>query len=215
MDDRPPGVVFLRHGATQWNEELRWQGGEVDFSLSQSGRAEVAELSRRLRTYGLDESYSLVSSTMLRAVETAEVLRRSGVGSGPIRRIKELREVHVGKLSGMTEDEIREAHPVLFADWSSGKVPYYPDGESIHQLIARLTPRLIELLRQDKPLIVISHKTVLRAIRLIIGVPGPIDEGHLSGVALWTCPESSGTAVWRNLGAQDASRGGGYSDGRL
>lgn len=199
LADHFPSTVILRHGPTEWNEQLRWQGGEVDHPLSSRGRKYVVAMARELLTLGLGAQNQLVSSPMRRALETADILRTCGIGKGPIIHIAELREAQLGATSGLTESEVESRFPQLFSDWVSGKVPSYPQGESLVQITERVGGMLAKLLQFERPVVAIAHKTVLRAIRLIVGIPELKEEGHLSGVGRWVIQDHPGRAVWVNI----------------
>jgi broad specificity phosphatase PhoE len=139
---------------------------------------------------------------MLRAIETAELLQSIGIGSGPIDRWDDLNEMKLGLVSGLTEIQIRVEHPQIYQLWTMGKVPAFPQGETPGELAARIGRVLFTLLQGDMPTIVVAHKTVLRAMRVMLGIPVPRDEGHLSGLALWTPTGGDSRAVWRNISPQ-------------
>src|SRR3982751_4036515 len=95
-------LILIRHGETDWNRELRFQG-HIDVPLNDMGH----EQARRLGWRRADEPVQqIVSSDLMRAQQTAapaarqlglEVLTSAG-----------LREQHFGAVEGMRADEIRE-----------------------------------------------------------------------------------------------------------
>jgi broad specificity phosphatase PhoE len=48
----------------------------------------------------------------------------------------------------------------------------YPRGESYYDIIERLDPMVIEMLKFDEPLLIVSHQATLRLVRgFLMGVP--------------------------------------------
>ena len=64
-------IYFVRHGTTKGNDTNQYQ--KPTISLSEKGRSEAEFLAKRFRDIKLD---SIVSSTMTRALETANVIAR-------------------------------------------------------------------------------------------------------------------------------------------
>src|SRR5512144_2073615 len=90
-------ILLLRHAQSEGNEEGRF-GGHGPTPLTARGRAQAEATARALaREGGL---YSIVSSDLVRAVQTAQVVSQAtGV---KIVTTPELRERSVGVLTGLT-----------------------------------------------------------------------------------------------------------------
>lgn len=154
-------LVLIRHGETDWNRELRFQG-QRDIALNAMGR----EQARRVALHLADEvAQAMVSSDLLRAVETAMptagVLRMERVDDPA------LREQSFGMLEGMTVTEIREQHPQVLAHWARFDADYQiPQGESVRQFHARVLGAVHRLALQhaNRRLIVVTHGGVLDMI---------------------------------------------------
>ncbi|MBQ9881136.1 MAG: histidine phosphatase family protein, partial [Synergistes sp.] len=61
-------IYFLRHGRTEWNNQLRYQGA-VDIPLNEDGRMQAHKAALRFSSADID---AVISSPLSRAMETAE-----------------------------------------------------------------------------------------------------------------------------------------------
>jgi len=96
--------LCLRHGATDWNREGRFQG-LTDNPLSADGLAQAHEAADRLRQVPIDH---IVSSPLVRAVTTAEIIAAArgktiAIDDGII-------ECDFGSLEGQVVAEVMEAN---------------------------------------------------------------------------------------------------------
>ena len=67
----------------------------------------------------------------------------------------------------MTYEDIAATMPEEYAARAKNKFTYrYPRGESYQDMITRLEPVIIELMRQKEPVLIVSHQATL--------VSGPI-----------------------------------------
>ena len=64
-------VYLFRHGQTDANKELRWQGCGINLSLNEEGRVQAFSVLEKLRNAGLE---CIFSSPLKRALETAEIV---------------------------------------------------------------------------------------------------------------------------------------------
>ena len=100
---QPGHRLFLfRHGETDWNRERRLQG-QRDIPLNETGRAQAAELARRLAPYGLE---AVLSSDLARAASTARIV--ADVLALPLHFDTDLREASLGKAEGMLIEEAKQ-----------------------------------------------------------------------------------------------------------
>ena len=80
-------------------------------------------------------------------------------------RLKVLDEIDAGICDGMTYEQIAEQMPGEYARRSADKLGYrYPRGESYEDVIARLDPLILELERQQNPVLVVAHNAVIRVL---------------------------------------------------
>lgn len=87
-------VFFVRHGQTQWNLEKKIQG-VLDIPLNNRGLDEAKELALTIQS-GFD---SIISSPLIRAYKTAEILNEN-LGL-KLTTDKRLMERNFGNLAGM------------------------------------------------------------------------------------------------------------------
>ena len=92
-------VALIRHGSTPWNKEKRAQGSS-DIPLDEEGKRDARKLAERLKSEKWDVLYS---SPLLRAKETAEIIR--GKVGLEIQFDSRLKEAGGGQIEGTTEAE--------------------------------------------------------------------------------------------------------------
>ncbi len=98
--------AFIRHGQTDWNRDDRLQGSS-DIPLNDTGREQARETARALAGEGWE---IVVSSPLLRARETAEIVSRElGIELGP--SYSELSERDYGELEGESSSDTIERWP--------------------------------------------------------------------------------------------------------
>jgi broad specificity phosphatase PhoE len=134
-------IYLIRHGETQWNVEGRYQG-QADPPLNARGRAQAEQLGRQLRSQGLAR---LISSPLLRALQTAEILAR--ILKLPVETEERLVEIHQGDWQTRLRSEIESRYPELFASWEADPWSVTPPGgESLRQVQARVHAAVDEIL---------------------------------------------------------------------
>jgi len=163
-------IWITRHGESAYNEKGLLGG---DPSLTERGRDYARALSLFINgTFPARDAISVWTSSLRRAVETGELLNR------PLRSFRALDEINAGVCDGMTYAQIKKELPDEYAARSADKLRYrYPRGESYQDVIQRLDPVIIELERTRKPVIVIAHNAVARALY-----------AYLHGIAPEQCP---------------------------
>jgi len=154
-------IYFVRHGATQLTAENRFSGA-VGVDLSDEGRAQVARLAARLAG---EDIAAVHSSSMSRAVETAQILAR------PLRLVPveddALREISHGRWEGLTRQQVEEQFPAEYAAWEADPFTFAPvGGESGITVLARALPAVRRIVSEhaEKTTVVVSHKATLRLL---------------------------------------------------
>jgi probable phosphoglycerate mutase len=151
-------LLLVRHGETDWNRDLRFQG-HADPPLNELGRRQAHDLAERLEGEPLAAIYC---SDLRRAHETARIVgRKLGVG---VTVVPGLREIDVGSWSGLTREEIAERFPEGFGRWLEGGGGH--DGETRDELAARVleSARRIAAAHPGEHVLLVSHGGALRAL---------------------------------------------------
>lgn len=154
----PRPIWLTRHGESQFNVQGRIGG---DSLLSPRGQAYAARLATFMSQQypASDDSLQVWTST----------LRRTGMTAAPLGRQiiqwKALDEIDAGVCDGMTYEAIAAVMPDEYAARSRSKYTYrYPRGESYQDIVHRLEPVIIELMRQRGPVMIVSHQATLRVL---------------------------------------------------
>ena len=157
--------ILIRHGETDWNRELRFQG-QLDVPLNAVGLEQARRVGERLSQEFADE---LISSDLLRTQQTAEPisLLRPAQAALAAQLNAGLREQSFGKLEGMSVPEIQQTLPDVWARWTEFDADYTVDGgETARQFHTRVMQAMSALARAHahKTLIIVTHGGVLDMI---------------------------------------------------
>lgn len=154
-------MILVRHGETDWNRELRFQG-HVDVGLNAVGLEQARRLASRLAA---EPAAHLYASDLLRAQQTAQpVASQLGVAS-----VTEpaLREQSFGTVDGMRVDDIKAQHPQAWEQWLRFHEDFcMPGGETTREFHARVVDAVYRI-AGDHPgatLVVVTHGGVLDMI---------------------------------------------------
>ena len=146
-------LILVRHAEAE-HLTLGLKGGWTDTRLTDRGKLQAASVAERiaedLNGYDID----IYSSDLIRAVDTA-----NSIGSKlglKVNQYEGIREIHVGKATGMTNKEVEEIYtpptePIL--DWRA-----YPEGETWREFHARVSSCMDEIAEDSGDLaIVVCH----------------------------------------------------------
>lgn len=154
-------VYLIRHGETEWNSTLKFQG-ITDIKLSARGRRQAASLAARLTALKPEAFYA---SDLVRAYETAKII--SSQHGMPVETVPGLRELNFGAWEGLTIAEIQK----LFADeikqwWDNPFSIRIPGGETYSELIERSVNSMKEIVAKhsDGQVVVVCHGGPIRSI---------------------------------------------------
>jgi broad specificity phosphatase PhoE len=158
-------IWLTRHGESVYNAS-GLLGGDPD--LTPDGHRYARSLADFLdRRHPDRNDVAIWTSSLRRAVQTAAPLGRTSWAW------RALDEIDGGICDSMSHAQIQERLPEEYAARKRDKFTYrYPRGESYQDIILRLDPVIIELERTRKPVLVIAHNAVLRALYAYFqGVP--------------------------------------------
>ncbi|MBP7564830.1 MAG: histidine phosphatase family protein [Burkholderiaceae bacterium] len=165
--------ILIRHGETDWNRELRFQG-QVDPPLNATGLEQARRLSERLAGEKIDHFYA---SDLLRTRQTAEPTGR--VLSLAPALDAALREQHFGSVDGMRAGDIQRDHPQAWAQWTQFLPDYaLPGGESARTFHTRVMAAMDRLAaaHAGQTVLVVTHGGVLDMVYRTarsLGLHGP------------------------------------------
>lgn len=127
-------VILVRHGATEWNRDHRFQGHH-DVPLAELGRQQAERIAYRLRK---ERMTSVYASDLQRTRQTAEVV--AAAGDTPLETTSQLREMSFGVWEGLTAKEIQKTYATEWKAWVDDPVHVCPSGgESLEQMAGRVT----------------------------------------------------------------------------
>jgi alpha-ribazole phosphatase len=152
---------LIRHGEPAEQARGRCYGS-LDIGLSETGRAQMAQVAAYLRMEPLNLIYS---SPLSRALEGAQIL--AAAASCPIEIIGDLREIDFGDLEGLPYDQIAAQDPDLYRRWMEAPTEVrFPNGESFGEMRARVLRAFaaIEREREGETVAIVSHGGVNRAL---------------------------------------------------
>jgi probable phosphoglycerate mutase len=171
-------LIFVRHGETDWNRELRFQG-QKDVPLNEHGRRQAARNGRALAGILAADDWRLVASPLGRTVETMRILLAAAgqagrsFGTDPV-----LMEANYGDWEGWTLAEIGQRHPEAARAREAAKWSYVPPAGESYAMVSERVARWLPTVA--RPTLVVAHGGILRALlHLLAGLPSH-DAPHLA-----------------------------------
>lgn len=169
---KPRPIWLSRHGESMYNTQKRIGG---DAPLSPLGVQYAMQLDRFINAYypAPDTELAVWTSTMLRTGMTVERIAARG---RTVVKWKQLDEIDAGICDGMTYEQVAEEMPEEYLARKNNKLHYrYPRGESYQDVIHRLEPVIMELMRIDKPVLIVAHQAILRVLYAYLTNKSPHD----------------------------------------
>lgn len=151
-------LCVVRHGETPWNAERRLQG-HLDVPLNEHGEKQARATASLLETVHFDAIYT---SDLVRAQATARILaqKRTSPQSEP-----GLRERHYGVFQGLTYDEAKQQHPLVYARFEARDPTFaFPGGgESLMTFQDRILATLNTIIARHRgqTILIVTHGGVL------------------------------------------------------
>jgi broad specificity phosphatase PhoE len=161
-------LLFVRHGSTMWTARPSRYQGRTDLPLTTRGRLEAGQLADRLRTVKLDAIYS---SPLRRARETAVVLAQDR--GMPLDTDERIIELSYGDWEGKGLAEVERDDAEVLKAWAAGMATP-PGGESRISLMRRVS-EFLDTVAGQGTVAVVTHKEVIRAGAIALGVLHPAD----------------------------------------
>ncbi len=175
MDGAPPPLpplrlLLVRHAATDWTAEGRYQG-RLDPPLSAAGCREAAALAAALagRPIGL-----VIASPLGRALATARPIATATRAT--LRIDERLVEIAYGGWEGLTQAEVKARFPDELRSWKRTPATARPPaGESLAEARARLEAVLADLPAQADgggEIALVTHDLLIRLALLMANGEG-------------------------------------------
>lgn len=171
-------IYFVRHGQTDWNKGLRWQGAEADNQLNETGRAQAKAVRDWFVEHAVKPS-AIISSPLQRAVATAECLAMAydlKVQCEPL-----FKEVGLGEFEGKTTMELKALYGDRFDQWlHSYHLLAPPGGENLEQAIGRMGDVLLAHIQEHgDQTVIVAHQAILMAMKAALS--GDLSKATLAG----------------------------------
>ena len=162
-------LILVCHRETQFNLDGRAIGNNP-VGLNARGRLQALRTAEALVSL---MPIALYTRPLRRALETAPIIsQRLGVEVCPCDNLK---EINVGLLDGLTQDEMWQQYPDFMRTWSSdGPTAVMPGGEYILQVQKRAWDTIEEIkgLHPEDNVAVVSHSFTLQVLMCrLIGMP--------------------------------------------
>jgi broad specificity phosphatase PhoE len=151
-------LILIRHGASLHMQRSIIVGESNCPGLSDEGFQQAALLARRLRTMPeLTDCQTILSSPVLRAYQTAEVLAHT-LAINLIVDDPDLVEIHPGEAEGLTHDDYRSRFGEFDLPTQPTR-PFAPGGENWLQFTARVHATMHRLAETyaDQTVLVVTH----------------------------------------------------------
>ena len=168
-------VYILRHGQTDLNVAQKWQGSASDCLLNETGKKQAEALGEKIKNIGIRRLYC---SSLLRAVQTANIVAEKITCSKPICIVKDLRECDFGDFEGLTYDEVDQKYGDIVQDylWPTREtwVRKFPNGECKEDVYARAMHAILNIVIENENLNggvgVVCHAGVISSIACGLGL---------------------------------------------
>ena len=162
--DKPRRIILARHGQTEWNVQMRFQG-RTNVQLTEEGKAQAHSLAARMSSWPLEAIYT---SPLDRALYTAEAVAKPHSLTPIV--LPELQEINFADWEGESIPELERVQHENFARWRAD--PFFnppPGAETWEKLYSRLS-RAVKLFLNEsyRRIAVISHGGIMRALYAVL-----------------------------------------------
>lgn len=150
-------IYLMRHGETSWNIMGKCQG-RIDNPLNEKGKAQAKEKALQLKEQNFHVD-AILSSSLYRAYQTAEILASILGYSRPIEKKDAFVEREFGALEGQDVNFVRKTLREHLEDQIEG----YEHDEN---LVQRVKKGLVELGKEydQKQVLVVAHSHAIKGL---------------------------------------------------
>ncbi|MCX8011672.1 MAG: histidine phosphatase family protein, partial [Desulfobacterota bacterium] len=157
-------VYLVRHGEIDSNVRKIYAGISEE-PLNANGRNQVAVLSSRLEGRGIELIYT---SPLTRAVETAKILSKKL--QVPVVVEKNLREILLGPLDGLSHTQVITKYPEVWRIWNENPADLRLEGMeplgTVQRRILGVLEKWSSYYSQESIIAGVTHLAVLRCVLL-------------------------------------------------
>lgn len=157
-------ILLIRHGKTDWNIDVRFQG-TTDIPLNEYGLEQARKTAERLEDW---RDALVVSSPLTRAMQTAEAISKNGVTP-----LDGFSEICFGVWEGALVSDIRQSDKEALDAWHRDGFFCVPEGaEKWDEVYARVGGAVDFCLAQESDrIVIVAHGGIVRAIMVkLIGL---------------------------------------------
>lgn len=166
-------IYLVRHGTTEWNQQLRYQG-RADNPLDETGERQGSLLENYFADIDVDLG---VTSPLKRAKKTLEYCLASQKHSVPVLVDPSVIEFDFGDADGMTKEQLRQNYPEFYRMYVLNEDRGHsaaPGGESLAQVYCRMRDGVLRIARdhQGSTIVIASHGTAIQTfLNFASGIP--------------------------------------------
>ena len=159
-------LLLIRHGETDWNREPARCQGWAEIGLNETGRAQARARGRALAARGIE---LIVTSHLLRARETAGLIREELGGELPLVVDPRLAETHRGEWETQLFKDIMAEEPETWRHYCEHPETFrFPGGESLADQQRRVLAALRDAARRGRPALLVTHGGSIRVARCFL-----------------------------------------------
>ena len=159
-------LLLVRHGQTDWNREPARCSGWAEVELNEVGRGQARDLGRALDGRGIE---LIVTSHLVRARDTAEIVHETLGGELPIIVDPRLAESHRGEWETRRFASIIREEPKEWAHYREHPETFrFPGGESLVAQQRRVLACLRDCALDARTALLVTHGGSIRVARCFL-----------------------------------------------
>jgi len=159
-------LLLVRHGQTDWNREPARCTGWAEVELNETGRGQARDLGRALKERGVE---LIVTSHLVRARETAELVHEELGGELPFVVDPRLAETHRGEWETRRFISIMREESELWRHYREQPETFrFPGGESLEAQQRRVLACLRDCALDGRTALLVTHGGSIRLTRCFL-----------------------------------------------
>lgn len=153
-------IYLVRHG----EDTPGYRGGWSQFGLTDFGKMQIKDFALDFKAHQYHIDY-IISSDLNRTKESAEIVSKvlhKNIIFNPL-----WREYNNGLLAGLKNEEADKLYPGLYFS-TIGMNEAFPNGETPQDYFNRIQKALLQVKKENKDVLIITHGGVMDVIRHIL-----------------------------------------------